>query len=47
MQTQKRLGMQLLDDHLIELVQAGTISRDVAMDAAQLPSDFGTRLGGS
>lgn len=47
MQTQKRLGMQLLDDHLIELVQDGTISRDVAMDAAQLPGDFGTRLGGS
>jgi twitching motility protein PilT len=47
MQTQKRLGMQLLDDHLIELVKEGIIARDVAMDAAQLPGDFGTRLGAS
>jgi len=47
MQTQKRLGMQLLDDHLIELVKEGIIARDVALDAAQLPGDFGTRLGAS
>jgi twitching motility protein PilT len=46
LQTQRRLGMQLLDDHLLELVQEGTITREVAMDAAQLPSDFAMRLGG-
>ncbi|RMH02768.1 MAG: PilT/PilU family type 4a pilus ATPase [Planctomycetota bacterium] len=46
MQTQKRLGMQLLDDHLLELVQAGTITRESALAFAQLPADLRQRLGG-
>jgi twitching motility protein PilT len=45
MQTQKRLGMQLLDEHLYELVQAGTIEREVALASAQYPSDLVQRLG--
>lgn len=46
MQTQKRLGMQLLDEHLYELVKSGTVERDVALTAAQYPSDLAQRLGG-
>lgn len=45
MQTQKRLGMQLLDEHLYELVQAGTIAREIAIASAQYPSDLIQRLG--
>jgi twitching motility protein PilT len=45
MQTQKRLGMQLLDEHLFELVKAGTIEREVALASAQYPSDLVQRLG--
>jgi twitching motility protein PilT len=44
MQTQRRIGMQLLDDHLFELVNAGTITRETAMAYAQLPSDLNQRL---
>jgi len=47
MQTQRRLGMQLLDEHLFELAQAGTITRDVALSSAQYPSDLAQRLGGA
>ncbi|MFT7517277.1 MAG: twitching motility protein PilT [Myxococcota bacterium] len=46
MQTQKRLGMQLLDDNLFDLVQAGTIVPDVAIQYAQFPTDLRTRLSG-
>ncbi len=46
MQTQKRLGMQLLDDHLLELAKDGTISREDALTFAQMPSDLRQRLGG-
>ena len=46
MQTQKRLGMQLLDDHLLELFQAGTITREDALTAAQMPANLRQRLGG-
>ncbi len=45
MQTQKRLGMQLLDDHLLELVQNSLITKDVALNSAQYPSDLAQRLG--
>ncbi len=45
MQTQRRLGMQLLDDHLLELVQAGTITKEAALSYAQMPSDLAGRLG--
>jgi len=44
MQTQRRLGMQLLDDHLFELVKDGTLTSEVALQYAQLPSDLRTRL---
>ncbi|MFK5955050.1 MAG: PilT/PilU family type 4a pilus ATPase [Planctomycetota bacterium] len=44
MQTQRRIGMQLLDDHLFELVNAGTITRETAMMYAQLPNDLNQRL---
>ena len=46
MQTQKRLGMQLLDDHLLELVQNGIITRESALQYAQMPGDLRQRLGG-
>ncbi|HBF22853.1 MAG TPA: type IV pili twitching motility protein PilT [Planctomycetes bacterium] len=46
MQTQKRIGMQLLDDHLLELVNNGTISRESALSSAQIPSDLAVRLDG-
>jgi len=46
MQTQKRLGMQLLDDHLLELVQNGVITREAALQYAQMPGDLRQRLGG-
>lgn len=46
MQTQKRLGMQLLDDHLFELFQQGIIGRETALAYAQLPADLRSRLGG-
>ncbi|HEX9793319.1 MAG TPA: PilT/PilU family type 4a pilus ATPase [Planctomycetota bacterium] len=45
MQTQKRLGMQLLDDHLIELTKAGQITPETALGAAQMPGDLRQRLG--
>ena len=44
-QTQKRIGMQLLDDHLIELAQQGVITRETALASAQLPSDMRQRMG--
>jgi twitching motility protein PilT len=34
MQTSRNLGMQLMDDHLIDLVQAGVITRDDALGCA-------------
>lgn len=44
MQTQRRIGMQLLDDHLFDLVNDGTIDKDMALSYAQLPSDLRQRL---
>ncbi len=44
-QTSRRLGMTTLDDHLLELVRAGTITREVALDAAQSKADIEARLG--
>ncbi|TAH36341.1 MAG: PilT/PilU family type 4a pilus ATPase [Planctomycetota bacterium] len=45
MQTQRRIGMQLLDDHLLELVQGGVISKDTAIAFCQSPMDLRQRLG--
>jgi Tfp pilus assembly pilus retraction ATPase PilT len=39
--------MQLLDDHLLQLVQDGVITEEVAMRNAQEPRDLAQRLGGS
>ena len=46
MQTQKRLGMQLLDDHLFELANDGTITKETALTFAQLPGDLRQRFSG-
>ena len=43
-QTSRRMGMILLDDHLLELWKAGKIDRDTALRAAQLPKDLETKL---
>ncbi len=44
MQTQRRIGMQLLDEHLLTLVKDGTITREVALEHSQLPSELRQRL---
>jgi twitching motility protein PilT len=36
-QTSKGLGMHLLDDHLLELIKAGRITKETAMEWAQQP----------
>ena len=43
-QTSKRFGMITLDDYLLDLVQRGVVTREVALDAAQSPSDLEARL---
>jgi twitching motility protein PilT len=43
-QTGKKLGMQLLDDHLLELCMAGKISDEDAIDHSQNPGDIQDRL---
>lgn len=47
MQTQKRLGMQLLDEHLYDLVKEGVVVADVAVQYAQFPTDLRSRLKGA
>ena len=37
-QTGKKLGMQLLDDHLWELYDSGKISKTQMLDKARIPS---------
>ncbi len=44
-QTGKRLGMSLLDDHLFDLGKRGVISREEALAFATLPNDLAARLG--
>jgi twitching motility protein PilT len=46
-QTSRRLGMITLDDHLLEMVQKGAITRQEALDHAQEPKDLELRLGSS
>ena len=43
-QTSRRLGMILLDDHLLELWKAGKIDRDTALRTAQQPKDLEPKL---
>ncbi|HET6162601.1 MAG TPA: type IV pilus twitching motility protein PilT [Planctomycetota bacterium] len=44
LQTSRRLGMVLLDDHLLELFKAGKIDRETALRAAQQPKDLEPKL---
>ncbi|MBK9383515.1 MAG: type IV pilus twitching motility protein PilT [Planctomycetes bacterium] len=44
-QTNRRLGMILLDDFLFELVQKGSITPETAVGYAQQPRDLAGRLG--
>ncbi|HVS09111.1 MAG TPA: PilT/PilU family type 4a pilus ATPase [Planctomycetota bacterium] len=43
-QTSRRMGMITLDDSLLELFKKGVISREVALDASQLPADLEARM---
>lgn len=43
-QTGKRYGMQLLDDHLWQLFQAGKISAEEAIDKSKVPSGMVDRM---
>jgi len=43
-QTGKKLGMQLLDDHLLELCMAGKISDEDAIDRSHAPGDMQDRI---
>ena len=44
-QTSRRMGMITLDDHLLEMVQKGAITRQEGLDHAQEPKDLELRLG--
>ena len=44
-QTGKKFGMQLLDDHLLELYRSGKISAEDAVDKARHPADLAERMG--
>ena len=43
-QTSRRMGMVLLDDHLAELFKAGKIDRETALRASQSPKDLEPKL---
>jgi len=45
-QTGKKFGMQLLDDHLWDLYQNGTISGEEALDKARHPGDLKEKIDG-
>ncbi len=44
-QTGKKFGMQLLDDHLLEHFQNGKISAEEAVDKAKRPAELAERMG--
>ena len=44
-QTGKKFGMQLLDDHLLELFRAGKVSAEDAIDRSRHPADLAERMG--
>lgn len=44
MQTNKRIGMQTMDDAILELVQSGDVSREDALTFAQDPGNLERRL---
>jgi twitching motility protein PilT len=43
-QTSRKVGMMTLDDHLFELVQKGSVTKEAALEAAQDPADLEVRL---
>ena len=44
-QTGKKFGMQLLDDHLLQLFKDGKISEEEAIDKSKNPADIASRMG--
>jgi twitching motility protein PilT len=44
-QTGKKFGMQLLDEHLLELFNTGKISAEEAVDKSRRPADIAERMG--
>jgi len=44
-QTGKKFGMQLLDDHLLEIFRAGKVSAEDVIDKARNPADLAERMG--
>jgi twitching motility protein PilT len=44
-QTGKKFGMQLLDEHLLELYETGKISAEEAVDKSRRPADIAERMG--
>ncbi len=44
-QTGKKFGMQLLDDHLLDLYNAGKIAAEEAIDKSRRPADLAERMG--
>jgi len=44
-QTGKKFGMQLLDDHLLQHFQDGKISAEEAVDKAKRPAELAERMG--
>ncbi len=43
-QTGKKMGMQLLDDHLLEMLSEGKISKDEATEKAQNPEELAEKI---
>lgn len=44
-QTGKKFGMQLLDDHLLDIYKSGRITAEDAIDKARQPADLAERMG--
>ena len=44
MQTNKRMGMQTMDDSLMDLVRTGRVGREIALTYAQDPASFERRI---
>jgi twitching motility protein PilT len=44
-QTGKKFGMQLLDEHLLELYNAGKVSAEEVIDKSRRPADLAERMG--
>src|SRR3954463_14632322 len=44
-QTGKKFGMQLLDEHLLDLYNEGKISPEEAVDKSRRPADIAERMG--